>query len=42
MSVAINVENVVNPLTMEQTCVNCGNVLPEGAKFCLHCGTKVE
>ena len=38
----INVENVVNPLTIERSCENCGNTLPEGAKFCLHCGTKVE
>ncbi len=23
-------------------CQNCGNELPEGAKFCLECGSKVE
>ena len=22
-------------------CMNCGNELPEGAKFCLECGTSV-
>lgn len=38
----INVENVVNPLTITAVCSNCGNELPAGAKFCMNCGTKVE
>ena len=38
----LNVENVVNPLTVPLMCNNCGNELPAGAKFCMNCGNKIE
>lgn len=33
-------ENV--PPAQTAKCPNCGNILPEHAKFCLECGTKIE
>ncbi len=35
-----SMENAVNQKV--EKCPNCGNVIPENAKFCLECGTKVE
>lgn len=35
-----SIANAVKPQTNK--CLKCGSVLPENAKFCLECGTKVE
>ncbi|MGM9552637.1 MAG: SPFH domain-containing protein [Clostridia bacterium] len=39
-----SIGNAVNMNTSKSTsiCPKCGNTLPENAKFCLECGTKIE
>ena len=35
-------ENQVKKKKAACICSNCGAVLPNGAKFCIECGTKIE
>lgn len=37
-----SIGNAVNTPKAHASCPKCGNTLPENAKFCLECGTKIE
>lgn len=37
-----SIGNAVKPQNNIQKCPKCGNELPQNAKFCLECGTKIE
>ncbi len=37
-----SIGNAVKPQSNSQKCPKCGNELPQNAKFCLECGTKIE